>query len=97
LYGCDSCVLKDGYHHAYEQKENDTEIVIPVTVNPSGRVFYGHTWMLSQAQEFMDVIKFLGDEINLAVYGDGLLAHILQTGANLADAEELNQTNNKET
>jgi SAM-dependent methyltransferase len=74
-------------HHAYSQSENDSELVFPVLANPSGRLFYGHSWMISQAQEFMDVIKFLGDHINLQVHGDGLLAHILNTGAKLADED----------
>jgi hypothetical protein len=40
--------------------------------------------MVAQAHEFMDLIKFLGDEIELAIYGDGLLSHILRTGAELS-------------
>ena len=88
LYGCDSCIRPDA-HHAYAQPENDTEVVIPVTIHPSDRVFQCHTWMASQAQEFLDLIKFLGDEIDLEIHGDGLLAHILNVGADLADEEEL--------
>lgn len=84
LYGCDSCI-SDKQHHAYPQPENDSEQIFPVVANPSGRIFHGHTWMISQAQEFMDLIKFLGEEINLEVHGDGLLAHILNTGAELSD------------
>ena len=33
----------------------------------------------------MDLIKFLGDEIELEVYGDGLINHILRTGAELSE------------
>ena len=72
-------------HHAYAQPENDNALVIPVTVG--GRVFRCHAWMVSQAQEFMGLIGALGDEIELEVYGDGLLAHILKTGADMADLE----------
>jgi SAM-dependent methyltransferase len=82
LYGCDSCLGKD--HHAYAQPENDSEVVIPVTVS-DGRVFRCHPWMVAQAQEFMDLIKFLGDELEIATYGDGLLNHILVTGSKLAE------------
>lgn len=85
LFGCDSC-LEDNKHHAYEQAENDGQPVIRVTVG--GRVFQCHLWMASQATEFIDLIKFLGDEIELEVYGDGLLRHILQTGANLMEEKE---------
>ena len=87
LFGCDSCLSPNNEHHAYPQPENDSEIILPMTLNPSGRVFYGHSWMLSQAQEFMDLLEFLGDEFELEVYGDGLLNHILQTVADLADEE----------
>jgi hypothetical protein len=84
LYGFDSC-LSDDAHHAYKQPENDGAMVIDVTCG--GRVFKCHPWMVSQAQEFMDLIKFLGDEIEIEVYGDGLIAHILNTGASLSDLD----------
>lgn len=83
LFGCDSCIIEKS-HHAYSQPENDSECVMPVTVGEGGsRVFYCHAWMVAQAQEFIDTIRFLGDEIELAVYGDGLLKYILDTGAKL--------------
>lgn len=91
LFGCDSCVVTTGgdgtLHHAYQQPENDKDAVIPVVMNPGGRVFGCTTWMLSQAQEFMDLIKFMGNTVELEVYGDGLLAHILKTAAELPDEE----------
>jgi 2-polyprenyl-3-methyl-5-hydroxy-6-metoxy-1,4-benzoquinol methylase len=69
-------------HHAYAQTENDHQTVIPVTVGGSdGRIFYCHAWMVSQAQEMLDLIRALGDVIDLAIYGDGLLAYLLTTGA----------------
>lgn len=73
LFGCDSCLSEDEMHHAYEQEENDGQLVMPVNV--SGKVFNCNPWMVSQAQEFIDLIKMLGDEIELAIYG-GLLHHI---------------------
>ena len=81
LFGCDSCVM-NGEHHAYAQPENDA-MAIPVTVG--GRVFWCHAWMASQAQEMMSLIRVLGEEIELEIYGDGLLAHILKTGADMED------------
>jgi hypothetical protein len=98
LYGCDSCVLPDMngaegdlkyFHHAYEQKENDSEPVFPIIVNPGGRVFHCTTWQISQGQEFIDLIRYLGEEILLDVRGDGLLSHILQVGAAQAEIEEI--------
>ena len=80
LYGCDSCIM-DGKHHGYSQPENDEQLAFPVTVHTSGRVFYCNTWMFSQAQEFIDLIKVFGDEIEIQTHGDGLLNHILETAA----------------
>ena len=92
LYGCDSCLMprpespdgQSGFeHHAYPQAENDGQPVYPVTTNPGGRIFYCHGWMISQAQELLDLITVLGEEIELEIPGDGLLAYLLQTGAQL--------------
>lgn len=76
-------VVRATRHHAYAQPENDKFGIIPVTCG--GRVFACAPFMVSQAQEMMDLIKFLGDEIELEIHGDGLLAHILKTGATLDD------------
>lgn len=84
LFGCDSCLAGDK-HHAYAQNENDSAMVFPVIAG--GRTFQCHTWMAAQAQEFMDLIRFLGNEIEFEVYGDGLLAHILNTGAKMYDEQ----------
>jgi hypothetical protein len=85
IFGCDSC-LEEGKHHAFEQLENDDEIIIPVNV--SGKIFNCNPWMISQAQEFIDLIRMIGDEIELEVYG-GLLHHILESGASMADIKEI--------
>jgi len=86
LFGCDSCLGENERHHAYEQEENDGQLVMPVNV--SGKVFNCNPWMVSQAQEFIDLIKMLGDEIELAIYS-GLLHHILESGASHADIKEI--------
>lgn len=74
LYGFDSCLM-NGAHHAYEQSENDADMIVSVALGSKN--FLCTTWMVSQAQEFMAQSKAMGDEINLAVYGDGLIANIL--------------------
>ena len=84
IFGCDSC-LEDGKHHAYEQAENDGHPVLSVKVGD--KIFQCHPWMLSQAREFIDLIKYMGDEMELQVYG-GLLHQILVTGASNADIKE---------
>lgn len=90
LFGFDSCLSESKEHHAYSQPENDTEQVMSVVINggpDAKRVFKCHSWMLSQANEFMDLIKFMGDVFELEVYGDGLIAWILKTGASAADIQ----------
>ncbi len=84
LFGVDSCLIEDK-HHAYDQPENDSKNVIPVIVG--GKTFKCHPWMIAQAQDFINLIKVMGDEIELNVPGDGLLAHIINTGASLAPLE----------
>lgn len=85
LYGCDSCLSDDELHHAYSQPENDGPLVTPLMVG--GRMFKCHPWMIAQGQEFMDLIRVLGDEFELEVHGDGLLSHILNTGAEMASEQ----------
>jgi hypothetical protein len=85
LFGCDSC-LEENKHHAYKQTENDGQLVVPVNVG--GKVFNCNPWMVSQAQEFIDIIKMMGNEIELEIYG-GLLHHILETGASYTDIKEI--------
>jgi len=82
IYGFDSCLSGD-QHHAYEQAENDDKQLLTVTLGD--RVFTCQSWMVSQAQEFADQIKMIGDEIELAIYGDGLPAYILRYAAESED------------
>jgi SAM-dependent methyltransferase len=86
LYGCDSC-LSDGQHHAFSQPENDDRAIVPIMVT-GGRVFYCHPWMASQGKEFITLVEKLGDTFDMIVYGDGLLAHIINTGAQIAPETE---------
>lgn len=84
VFGWDSCLLDDA-HHAYAQPENDSPFVVAVTCGD--RVFRCHASMAAQAAEFQDLIKFLGDEIELNVRGPGLIAHIVETGAEIESRE----------
>lgn len=86
VYGFDSC-YRDDEHHAYDQPENDYKSkTIPVSVG--GKVFWCDPWMYSQAREFLQMVRMFGDEIDLDVKGDGLIAHIIKTGAALSALEE---------
>lgn len=84
LFGFDSCVSAS-QHHAYKQPENDDEVTMPVTCG--GRAFMCTPWMISQASEFRDLVAFMGDEVELAVHGDGLIAQMIKHGATLAPQE----------
>lgn len=86
IFGFDSC-LRGDRHHAYEQPENNGGVAIPVICE--GRTFWCSPWMAHQASEFRDLVEFLGDEVELAVYGDGLIAHMLATGAKLSTDSEI--------
>lgn len=85
LFGCDSCIMEDK-HHAFSQVENDNDPAMPVIVG--GRTFKCTPWMASQAQEFVSLVQYLGDGFEIKTYGDGLLNHILQTGAKLEEENE---------
>jgi len=87
MYGFDSC-HRDGAHHAYEQLENDYEGSRTIPVSVGGKVFWCDPWMFCQAKEWMEMVGLFGDEIDLNVKGDGLIAHIIKTGADLSALEE---------
>lgn len=92
IYGMDSCWLGDA-HHAYPQAENDRDRRLTITTIPKRgdvvlgepREFVCDPWHLRQAEEFQTLVKDLGDHFALNVHGDGLLAHIVKTGASLPD------------
>lgn len=79
LYGFDSCIVYDT-HHAYEQKENDFDPNI-MKVMVEGRTFECQPWMALQATEFAHMMEQAPDEFDITVKGDGLIAHVLATGA----------------
>lgn len=87
LFGCDSC-LEEGRHHAFSQPENDDRAVIPIMVT-GGRMFLCHPWMAAQAREWITMIQKIGEVIDMIVYGDGLLAHIINTGAEITPDKEV--------
>ena len=80
IYGFDSCLM-DGKHHAYDQPENDQTGIADVRIRGSNLVFSCHGWMATQAQQFIDLHKMIADLCEMVVYGDGLIAHIIQTAA----------------
>lgn len=87
LFGMDSCYAPDGKHHAYPQEMNDSEGSDVFWC--AGREFRCSAWQASQAANFMTFISSKnGDFFNLSIHGDGLLAHMINTGAKLKDNKD---------
>lgn len=84
VYGFDSCLM-DKEHHSYPQIENDHQTILQVLLND--RTFNCHPWMVSQAQEFLDLMQLMAEHIELNVHGDGLIAWMIKTAAEMGDAE----------
>lgn len=95
IYGMDSCWLGDK-HHAYEQPENNHDQRIPVWMVPQdpvtlrprqdlARQFWCDPWMMKQHEEFFKMLRVHGEHFYLNVHGDGLIAHSMRIGADLAN------------
>jgi hypothetical protein len=100
LFGVDSCWLDDA-HHAYPQAENDRDQRIAVTVGPSGspdleRTFHCAPWHVQQLEDFLLTIRVNGEQLLLNVHGDGLLAYVLRSGAEVVIRQETVSTVEKE-
>lgn len=74
FYGMDSC-YREGAGHAYHQPENDNDRVMDVLAY--GRKFKCAPWMVTQSEDFAEMVSMLVEQdCLLTVHGDGLLAHI---------------------
>lgn len=78
IFGFDSCCIGDE-HHSYIQEENN--IGTSTTIELDGEEFFCYGWMYKQATDFIEMVSKIGDEFELLVHGNGLIAHILKTGA----------------
>jgi hypothetical protein len=92
LFGMDSC-FRGAAHHAYPQPENEQDRRFIVRSHPEGhpeleREFHCAPWHLKQLEDFLQLIKFNGEQFLLNVHGDGLLAHALRSNAQLVIEEE---------
>lgn len=92
LFGLDSCWTGDA-HHAFVQPENDAErrykVVVTAEREPyETRIFFCAPWHLKQAEDFLQMIKYSGDQFLLNVHGDGLLAYLLQAQAHVQEVAD---------
>lgn len=77
IYGYDSSYQNEA-GHAYEQKLNNGEKVLDVIVQ--GRTFKSAPWMITQAQEFLEVMEYMtGQGCQFTIHGDGLLQYMVKT------------------
>ncbi len=90
LFGFDSCYAPDGRHHAYEQKWNDGEGSTDMyarlkTSAGTDNVmqFRCSSWQAHQVEQFFSFLKTNGDRLKVNIHGDGLLAAMMRTGANI--------------
>lgn len=87
IYGLDCCFM-GAKHHAYAQPEDDKQRVYPMVLQPGDKMFYGSGWMVKQANDFQSVVAHRGDMFDLRVYGNGLIAYMVEHGARLQTDEE---------
>lgn len=79
LYGMDSS-YRDNNGHAYPQDLNNNERVLDVF--SEGRKFRCAPWMITQANDFIEMAKMLvNEDCVITVAGDGLIGHIARTMA----------------
>lgn len=86
VFGVDSCYRDDGRHHAYDQPENVGEA--RTRIRAAGREFIVSGWQLAQAVQFLNLAKEMGErriDLDLAFYGDGLITHLVETGASIEE------------
>lgn len=88
LFGFDSCWMGD-QHHAMPQPENERDQRLAVKVSPTGhpdraRVFQCAPWMLKQAEDWLQLVRVVGDQFLVNVHGDGLIAFMMQSSADVS-------------
>jgi hypothetical protein len=64
------------------------------------KVFWCNPWMVYQCKEFQDMSTRLLQDIDMIVYGDGMIAYMIETSAKIAelsgDEEPLPDVSEKE-
>jgi hypothetical protein len=87
VYGLDSCIKHDK-HHAFSQPENDEELVHTIRVGK--RKFLAHRWMSVQADELLQMLPVMPDDLNLDFRGDNMITHILRCTAEKGRPPKIN-------
>lgn len=92
IFGMDSCWMGD-QHHAYAQQENARDGCHRFTAHPTGhpelgRVFHCAPWHVQQIQDVIQMIRFNGQHFLLNLHGDGILAFMLRSTADLVVSDD---------
>jgi hypothetical protein len=92
IYGFDSC-LREDEHHAYKQPENDEDLNKAIWVTIAGGTKYEKRfkcapWMVYQALDFKNAVPRLFQDCEIDVKGDGMIAHMVNTAAEINDVPE---------
>jgi hypothetical protein len=87
LFGVDSCFLH-GQHHGFAQTENEQDQAFAFEAHPSGhpemaRRFRCAPWHVKQLEDFLQMVRVNGDQFQLQIHGDGLVAYALAASADL--------------
>jgi hypothetical protein len=88
VFGFDSCVFDGKYHHAYPQEENDGIGLLEIIVagkTPLTKTFKCFYWQVYQAREFQDMARRLLQDVDMIIYGDGMIAYMLETAVQLSE------------
>ena len=85
VFGFDSCYQGDD-HHAYEQPDADKHKKLKLEFE--GEKFTVSPWMLAQFMEFEKFVKNFGMGLNMIVYGNGLIEHLIKKGGGKVNIEE---------
>lgn len=93
VYGFDSCLMEDK-HHAYDQPANDKDLDRTMEIKVGGGTKYEKTftcapWHAYQAKDFLQMVPRVLSDAKLNIKGDGLIAYMINTGAAMADPEEI--------
>jgi hypothetical protein len=91
VFGVDSCWMGEE-HHALPQPENETDKRYTVEVTAAeatiGRRFVCSPWHMKQAEDFLQFVRVNGSQFLLHLHGDGLLAYMLEAGAETLTATQ---------
>jgi len=91
IYGFDGCVFDGKYHHAYPQEENDGQGTLEIIVGGKTRfekTFKCFYWMVFQAREFQEMCVRLLKDVDMIVYGDGMISYMIEASAKLSSGGE---------